>query len=407
MPRRLIFVSPRFLFPADSGGKIRTTQILRGMKHGPFELTLVSPEPPAAGDRFRRELDEVCDRFVGWNETRRGPLFRLTRLRHALAREPIPVATDRSRDGRAAIERQLASEPDVAVFDFAHAAVLAPDAIDVPTVLFTHNVESWIFRRHAEVASNPVVRWAWRRQWRKMERFEQAALARFDTVVAVSDGDARFFRERYGANNVRLIPTGVDLGYFGYEPPGDGDGVVFIGAMDWLANQDGVGWLLDEVWPRIAASRPTADMRVVGRQPPASLVRRADGQRWSFTGFVDDVRTHVRGRSVCVIPLRVGGGTRIKAFEAMAMGCPVVSTSIGVEGLPLEDGVHYLRADTADEFSGAVLRLLVDSQLRTRISAAARRHVEEHFSARRAASVFQDICLETSNDHRSGYQQTP
>lgn len=393
--RRLLFVSPRFLFPADNGGKIRTAQILRGMKGGPYEISLASPAPEEAELRHAAAIGEVCDRFAGWPEPRRGRAFRVTRLCHLVSRLPLSVATDRSRLGRRVVAAELARRPDVVVFDFLHAVVLAPPALSCPSVLFTHNVESEIFERHAALAAHPIERAVWRSQLRKMERFEREALGRFDSVVAVSPRDAARFRDGFGVDGVQVIPTGVDADYFAYTPPGDEGIVAFTGSMDWLANIDAVDYFLERVWDRVVREVPRARFRVIGRNPPASLVEkvRARGVAWELTGFVDDVRPHVRGCSAYVIPLRVGGGTRLKAFEAMAMGCPVVSTSIGVEGLPVEPGRHYLRADTAADLADALVRLLRDAELRARISREARRHVEEGFSFRRAARVFEEICL--------------
>jgi glycosyltransferase involved in cell wall biosynthesis len=397
--RSLLFVSPRFLFPADSGGKIRTAQILRGMKGGAYEITLASPVPPGGLEPFSDDLAALCDRFAGWPEPRRGPAFQALRLRHLASSLPVPVATDRSAAGRRVIEAALARKPDVAVFDFPHAAMLAPRSLSVPSVLFTHNVESEIFRRHADVASNPLKRMVWRDQLRKMERFEREALSRFQTVVAVSERDAAWFRDELGVGRAEVIPTGVDTVYFPWSPPGDGGRVAFTGSMDWLANVDAMDWFLDAVWDRVAERHPGAAMKVIGRNPPAGLVAkaRARGLSWDFTGFVDDVRPHVRGSSAYVIPLRVGGGTRIKVYEAMAMGCPVVSTSIGVEGLPLTAGRHYLRADTAADFADAVVRLLQDPDLRLALSREARRCVEERFSFRWAAEAFEEICRRTED----------
>lgn len=395
--RSLLFVSPRFLFPADSGGKIRTAQILRGMKGGRYGITLASPVPAGGLERFSGDLEALCDRFVGWPEPRRGPAFPWLRLRHLASRLPVAVATDRSAAGRRVIEAALAQRPDVAVFDFPHASMLAPRRLTVPSVLFTHNVESEIFRRHADVSPSALKRIVWRNQLRKMERFERDALARFRTVVAVSDRDAAWFREELGIPRAEVIPTGVDTDFFSWSPPGEVGRVAFTGSMDWLANIDAMDWFLDDVWDRVARQTPEASLRVIGRNPPASLVAKARerGLPWDFTGFVDDVRPHVHGSSVYVIPLRVGGGTRIKVFEAMAMGCPVVSTSIGVEGLPLEPGRHYLRADTAEDFAGAVVRLLRDPDLRLALSREARRCVEERFSFLRAARAFEEICRRT------------
>jgi glycosyltransferase involved in cell wall biosynthesis len=403
----MLFVSPRFLFPADSGGKIRTLQVLRGMKGRCLDITLVSPAAPGARETFAAELEGIADRFEPWPAQDRSFAFGVRRMRHLLSDLPISVKTDQSTIGRSVIMAQLAKKPDVVVFDFAHSVVLAPDKIPAPTVLFTHNIEAEIFRRHAQVAGNILQRAVWRNQFRKMQAFERRVLQRFDAVVAVSDRDREYFETEYAARNVSVIRTGVDLDYFTYAPSTADTAVVFTGSMDWLANIDGIRFMMEEIWPRVREQVPLATMTVVGRNPPHSLVEQ--GQRlnaeWKFSGFVDDVRPYVRRAAAFVIPLRVGGGTRIKAFEAMAMGCPVVSTSIGVEGLELEAGRHYLRADSATEFISAIVRLLRDAELRWRLSREARTHVERRFSSAAAAKDFEDICLRVASADRSEWQR--
>jgi glycosyltransferase involved in cell wall biosynthesis len=400
--KRLLFVSPRFLFPTDSGGKIRTVQVLRGMKGGDFKITLVSPAPPHAEVTFAAELESVGDCFRAWPQPRRGAAFSLTRMRHLLSELPVPVRTDRSAVGRSTVRAELDDNPDVAVFDFPHSVVLAPAHLGVPAVLFTHNIEAEIFRRHTQVARGFLQRAVWLNQLRKMQAFERQTLRRFDAVVAVSDRDREYFEQEYRARNVSVIRTGVDLDYFGYSSPMEGKGVVFTGSMDWLANIDGIQFLMDEIWPTIRERASDTKMTVVGRNPPASLLQRARrfGSTWEFSGFVDDVRPYVRGAAVFAIPLRVGGGTRIKVFEAMAMGCPVVSTSIGVEGLDLEGGRHYLRADSPKDFAAAVVSLLQDGAKRVRLAEEARAHVEHHFSSTVAAKDFEDICLRVAGADR-------
>lgn len=400
---RLLFVSPRFLFPADEGGKIRTGQVLRGMQGGPFEITLLAPAPDSG--EWSAELAEICDEFVPWPPIRRGPAHKLTRLRHLAGRLPIPVATDRHEPARRVIAEQLARAPDVVVFDFVHAAVLMPDTLDVPSVMFTHNVETEIFKRQVEVASNPLARAVWADQWRKMERFERESLARFDEVVAVSQRDAEHFRDALGLPHVSAISTGVDLDARPYSAPTEAGRVVFTGALDWHANVEGIGWLLAEVWPTVRAELPHAELVVVGRNPPDALVQQGAGMGCRFTGFVDSILPHVEGASACVIPLRVGGGTRIKAFEAMALGPPVVSTGVGVEGLPVEPDEHYLRADDAPAFAAALVRLLRDHELARALSRRARTYVEENWSSARPAREFQDICLRAVE--RRGEVPTP
>ena len=399
-PRRLLFVSSRYLFPADSGGKIRTMNVLRGMKGGDFEITLASPLPAYARPGDSAEISSVCDRFIGWPVAARGALFHWTRMRHLASALPVAVATDVSNAGRRVLAGELERAPDVVVVDFPHAAVLAPPPYPCSSVLFTHNVEAEIFHRHAEIARNPLKQAIWRSQAAKMERYERELLPKFTAVVAVADRDRDYFQAKYGVGNVSVIPTGVDLGYFTYKACTDladreGGTVVFTGSMDGMANIDGIGFFMDEVWPDISRARPRARCVIVGRSPPQALVERARARKfnWEFTGFVDDVRPFVHNAHVCVIPLRVGGGTRIKVYEAMAMGCPVVSTRIGVEGLPVEPDLHFLEADSADALAAAVLALLDDRERGARLSQQARKYVEENMSAGRAARVFEQICL--------------
>ncbi|MDE2005635.1 MAG: glycosyltransferase [Rhodospirillales bacterium] len=396
---RLLFVSPRFLFPLDQGGKIRTTGILRAMHGGAFEIVLAAPAPADWQDHAT-EIGTICDRFVHWPEPRVG---RIGRALAVVGPSPVAVATDRSAPGSAAIARELAPRPDLVVVDFPHAAVLMPARLAVPSILFTHNVETEIYERHAEVARGPW-RHVWRREAAKMRRFEGAALRRFDRVIAVSARDGSALARRFGIADPALIDTGVDLDFYRFHPPGaQAATVVFSGAMDSRSNIDGIGFLMDEVWPLVIARRPDARTRVVGRNPPAALVARAKrlGLAWEFTGFVEDIRPHVLAGDVAVIPLRVGSGTRLKAFEAMALGRPVVSTALGMEGLDVVAGTHFLPAETAPDFAAAILRLLNQPDLRRDLTAAARALLEERFSWSRIGRDFEQICRATMERYRN------
>ncbi|MBN8929048.1 MAG: hypothetical protein BGO51_09150 [Rhodospirillales bacterium 69-11] len=413
---RLLFVSPRFLFPMDQGGKIRTGNILRHLRGGAFHVTLASPAPADAA-RHRTEIEAACDRFVSWPEAAPSRLRRVLALGSAL---PVAAATDRSAEGRACVARLVQDRPEVVVADFPHADVLMPpvpgDRPSTPPgpgdppgaaarsgparVMFTHNVEAEIFERHAARA-RVWWRFIWAEQHRKMRRFEQAALRRYDTVIAVSTRDASVLRTRYDLPHVAEIDTGVDLDFFAPAPPGsppdpDGGTLVFVATMSWAANVEGIHFLLDEVWPRLLQRRPRLRAVIIGRNPPASLSDkvRARGLAVELTGFVDDIRPHVARADVYVIPLWVGSGTRIKAFEAMAMGRPVVSTSLGIEGLDVTDGEHFLRADSAEAFADAILSLLDDPTRGARIASAARALMEERFSWARVARQFEAICLQ-------------
>lgn len=413
VPRpRLAFVSPSFLFPNDTGGRIRTTNVLRGLKDGAFEVTLIGPASPQQQVEWSRQLKEVCDAFVPWKARPQRPRWR--RAFDLLDSLPVNVAADRTASGLQAVRRALAQERfDVVVFDFVHAAVLRPDGLEGASVCFTHNVEAEIFARHAAQARNPVMRRVWASQHAKMRRFESQALRRFTSVVAVSERDAAQLRSQCGLASVATIPTGVDLDFFGYAPSPPVDArhpptVVFTGSMDWDANVDGVRHFLAEAWPLIQAERPEAHFVIVGRKPPAALVEQTKAMRGvRCTGFVDDVRLYVQAAHAFVIPLRVGGGTRIKAFEAMAMGCPVVSTSIGIEGLDVSPDRHFLLRDDAAGQARAVLALFHDAALRQELARQARECVETRFGHRVAARAFERVCLQAVQSDRSGRPTAP
>lgn len=399
--KRLLFISPRFLFPPDQGGKIRTGNILRHMKGGALEIILASPAP-ADHANFAADTAAVCDRFVHWPEELSSALRRVVALASVI---PVAAATDRSAAGSRVIAAVLAEKPDIVLADFPHAAVLLPDRIDAPSVMFTHNVEAEIFERHAKVAKGPM-RLVWQSQAQKMRAFEGDVLRRFDTTIAVSARDAQALTERYQPQHVATIDTGVDLDFFSFQSPqpapADGGTVIFTGTMSWPANAEGLAWMMDEVWPRILAARPNARAVIIGRGAPDWLLTKARDRNaaWDFTGFVDDIRPHVHAAHAYVIPLRVGSGTRIKAFEALAMGCPMVSTTLGVEGLGITPGQHYLAADTAEDFATAILHLLDNPEAATTMAHEARDLLEEKFSWSQVARQFETICLETLSRRR-------
>ncbi len=395
--RALLFVASWFLFPPSTGGRIRTLQILRGLKGGAFSVTLASPVTRDGEHRFAAELKRICDRFVGWPTRRRSRWRRFRRLAALPGQLPVAVAADRSVEGRRVVARELAARPDLLVVDTAHAAAMLPGRVDVPSVLSTHNVEAEILLRGAAAAPGSLARLVGRQQAAKMERYERETLARFDRVIAVSERDAKLIREAYGARDVHAVFTGVDLDYFAFAPPSAEPRVVFTGSMDWPPNAGGIAWFLREVWPAVGLAVPGASFKVVGHNPPSRLVRAARAARVEFTGFVDDVRPHMRGAAASVIPLLVGSGTRVKAYEAMAQGCPIVSTTVGMEGLPAEPGRHFLVADQPADFARALVRLLRDPALGARLAADARRFVEAGRSAARTAAEFERVCLGALN----------
>jgi glycosyltransferase involved in cell wall biosynthesis len=236
-----------------------------------------------------------------------------------------------------------------------------------------------------------------RQQWRRMQRFEARALARSDLVVAVSDADAATFSRLYpGAARrpVHVVPTGVDTDYFRPSAKAARRGhLVFTGSMDWLPNEDGVLYFAHEIFPRIRAAEPGVTLSIVGRAPTPAVRRLSELPGIEVTGRVEDVRPYIADGNVYVVPLRVGGGTRLKIFEAMAMGRAVVSTTIGAEGLPVTSGRDIAIADDPVEFAGAVVRLIRDEETRRGLEVAARRLVRERYDWSVVAQEFEQALL--------------
>jgi len=253
-----------------------------------------------------------------------------------------------------------------------------------PSILFTHNVEAEIWRRHAENAAQPLSRLLYRQQWRRMLRFEGRTLARFDRLLAVSEADEQTFRRLYGDETlspIDVVATGVDTSFFTPTPETfvRPKHLAFVGSMDWMPNEDAVLFFCREVLPRIREVEPDVTLSIVGRAPTPAVKRLAQEHGVEVTGTVDDVRTYLGPACATIVPLRVGGGTRLKIFEAMAAGKAVISTTIGAEGLPTESGRHLLIADGAEAFADAVVRVVREPELRHRLEREARTLVTQHY----------------------------
>jgi glycosyltransferase involved in cell wall biosynthesis len=236
-----------------------------------------------------------------------------------------------------------------------------------------------------------------------MLRFERAALKRFDLVLAVSDADGATFERLYpGAlrSPVHVVKTGVDTGYFAPLPevPARRSHIVFTGSMDWLPNEDGMNYFVRDILPLIRHAEPEATLSIIGRSPTPAVRRLAEERGVEVTGSVDDVRPHVAAGSVYIVPLRIGGGTRLKIFEAMGMAKAIVSTTIGAEGLPVTDGTDIVLADDPAGFASAIVGLIRDDGRRRRIEQAARRLVVERYDWSAVAQDFEDALARARGD---------
>lgn len=394
---KVLFFSQRYPYPMDTGGKIRTGKTLEYLRNI-FDVTLISNIEIPKDQDYVGFAKNLCAEFhpVPWKEFRKYSIgFYLKVLLRSFSRYPVTVINDYSKDLEGILQRLLRQDKyDVVVCDFLQPSINCLNVRGIPMVLFQHNVEAVIPRRHFEVAGDTVSKLFWWIQWKKMQRYEGMACRHFQAVVAVSDKDKRHFEEEYAATNVYAIPTGVDTSYFvPPDRPANGNTLVFTGSMDWLPNEDGIIFFVTEILGRIKQRLPDIKLAVVGRNPSRKLLKALGPYpEVEVVGRVEDIREYIARHAVYVIPLRIGGGTRIKAYEAMAMGQAIVSTTIGVEGLPVKDGEHLILADSPVHFADATIMLLENPERRRRLGKAARDYVEANFGWDKAGEVFADIC---------------
>jgi glycosyltransferase involved in cell wall biosynthesis len=397
--QKILFFSQRFPYPMDTGGKIRTGKLLEQLKDI-FDITLVSNVESPKDDPYLDQVRNLCERFypVPWRETKKYSLkFYLKLLGSVFSRYPFTVLNDYSKELEGALLRLTSAERfDLWICDFLQPSLNFRQITGVPTLLFEHNIESIILRRHFETSRNPLEKFFWWLQWRRMERYEKETCRKFTCTATVSKTDKNYLVESAGVESIFAIPTGVDTHYFApREEPVKENSLVFTGSMDWLPNEDAVKFFAQEILGKIKQAIPTVRLTVVGRNPSHSLVKEVEAYpEITLTGRVEDVRPFIASHAVYVIPLRIGGGTRIKAYEAMAMGKAVVSTTVGVEGLPVKDGDHVVLADTSADFAEAVIELLLNQRRRELMGSVASCFVRQRFSWEKAADEFANICRE-------------
>jgi polysaccharide biosynthesis protein PslH len=379
---RILWVKAGKLLPVDTGGKIRSFNILRELAatHG---VTLLTYYGGKRDEDYERDLQA---RFPGalTIHTAAADGSALERavdyLRRLPRSAPYAVTKFHSPEVEEWLRQRLCERRyDVAVCDFLSATLNFPERLETPTVLFQHNVESLLWRRQAMHEPNWIQRLAFNIEAAKMVRYERRAVNRFHHVIAVSEQDREQMAAMTADNRISVVPTGVDLKQF-TNATGERATrpvIVFVGSMDWEANIDGVDFFCRDVWPQVKRAVPDATLRLVGRNPHARVARWADDSI-EVTGTVPSVVEHYQEAMVNIVPLRIGGGTRLKIYEAMAMGKATVSTSIGAEGLDVEDGCDIRLADDAASFAEAVIEMVRDDAARRRIEAAAARKAAQY-----------------------------
>jgi sugar transferase (PEP-CTERM/EpsH1 system associated) len=400
---RILWLKTEVLHPVDKGGKIRTYNMLKELKRE-HHVTYLTLDDGAASAEDKKNASEYCHELVCIPHARREkftPGFYYELLLNLVSQQAYAIKKYESRAmRREIIDRDRQGAFDLLVCDFLAPAVNVPADLTTPAVLFQHNVEAMIWKRHHEVQTNPLKKAYLYGQWQKMRRFEREMCRRFDSVIAVSADDREQMKNEYGAEAVFDVPTGVDTEFF--RPSGtvrpQAHSLVFTGSMDWLPNDDAIRYFMREIMPLIKKSVPDVTLTVVGRNPAPALVDLSkEDPSLIITGRVDDVRPYMDSAAAYIVPLRIGGGTRLKIYEAMAMEKAVVSTTVGAEGLPLTNGVELVLADEPAAFAEAVVRVLTDPDYAGELGHRAAAVVRENFGWRQVTERFISICTNTKS----------
>ncbi len=396
---RILWVKVGGLWPAHSGGRLRSFHVIKELSRRHHVSVITTHSPGESEEALSAQLPDCRQvRSLPYHAAKRDSWrFIISLMVSWLGRLPVDLYRHRIKVLRDEVGCMLEEKNfDLCVVDFLTAVPNLPSSMDIPVIHFSHNVEYMIWKRLYDNERSVLKRAALALEWRKMRWYEEAACRRFDMTVTVSRDDRVRLQQSGSVARLRDIPTGVDTDYFCPTPDARQNPLelVFCGSMDWHPNEDAMRYFIDAILPLIRLENPNVSLTIVGRNPPAWLKSLSGSDGVTVSGTVDDVRPWIAGAAVYLVPLRIGGGTRLKIYEALAMGKAVVSTTIGAEGLPLKEGVHILRADTPSAFAYQVLTLLERPGLREQMGREGRDLMVNHYSWSRVGDSFETLCRE-------------
>ncbi|MBI4541920.1 MAG: glycosyltransferase [Gemmatimonadetes bacterium] len=392
-PVRILFAVPYSVWPPTGGARTRTAHLIEGLaRHFEIHLfTLRGPDDPPDAPR-EHALCAAIEVATALDPNPRRFSLAWLALRLRSVRHPAPAYyTRRARRAFAALAARL--RPELVVLGFSWMLPYGAAAGDAPIVADQHNYDPLLARRRA-AATRGIARLKWRAYHLLAARAERRNLRRVRAIAAVSREEAALFARVAPHAEVAIVPNGVDTAYF--RPSPLGRAVLFTASMSYAPNREAAEWLVREVWPAVRREEPGAQLRLVGWRGETALAHLRGAPGVAVVGSVPDVRPELEGAAVAVAPLAAGAGTRIKILEALAAGRPVVTTTVGAEGISVADGVHCLVRDDPRSFAEAVVRLLRDRELATRLAGRGRALVEERYTWEQAAEAFRGLCERTA-----------
>lgn len=406
---RILVLDEGIPYPPNAGKSSRTWNLLRRLarRHSVCILCYGSPDAPGALEARDAGIDL---RLVKPKANPRNFGLYLHLFRNLFSGLPFSVCKHHSQAFQRQFDKLLNEEGgswDLIQCEWTPYASFITRPPKAPVLITTHNVESQIWARRAQHARNPFAKMFFRTQEWKMLRFEKRVLRRASAATVVTNLDLSTLRN-WGVRNVSLIPNGADLQSFGLGRETEReDELLFLASLDWYPNQDALAYFIKKILPAVRARRPGVILRIVGRKPPKSMIKQYSGLPGiDLVGEVQQVQSHLNRAAVVIVPLRMGGGSRIKILEALAAGKAVIATAIAAEGLDVTSGEHLLIADSPPAFATGIEALLASTELRRRLGQNGRKLVTDRYDweqiANRLESVWYDVA-----EHQTASRTVP
>jgi glycosyltransferase involved in cell wall biosynthesis len=382
-------------YPPDLGAKLRNIALLQAWSKRHQVSLLTFTDEQDSLEVSLRKLQSLCVdvQFISHSLIERAPLRRIGNRLNALARNcPIPVMLAHShRMAQAARSAFQHSAFDAIQIDSPWMYQYVPEGLHITRILNIYNVEFEVMEQRARVAVNPFRRAVHQYDAAIFRRYELAVMRCCQLILTSSENDRQRVTELVPETQVVTVPNALNLEEYSWSTPEacHSKTLVFTGTMSYPPNVDGVLYFYTSIYPLIQAQIPEVQLAIVGREPTTVTWELARDPSVKVTGYVEDVKSFIRQSCVFIAPIRFGGGTRIKLLEAMALGVPVVTTSMGAQGLDVQDGCHVLIADDPVTFAEKTIRLMADRDLRRRLAYEARQLVETKYSWR----IVEDIVV--------------
>jgi sugar transferase (PEP-CTERM/EpsH1 system associated) len=378
--KKILFITGRLPFPLDDGWKLRTYHLLKGIACSGYAVDLLTFTGQDEDRRSLAAMKELCGSV--FPEVRIKQYAFMDLLNGVMGSTPFSVLNYYSRH-MARSFTELTKADTYACIQFEDIVMTKYiDLIDIGKtrlILDMHNIESHLLKRYAQEEKNIFKKAYAHLTASKLNRYEIEFSKKFSRILVCSPEDASILASRGVSAGVEIVPNGVDVEYFKPTSEAKDKCLVFVGTLNYHANVSGVLHFAKSIFPHILERNPDIQWYIVGKDPTDEIEDLAS-ENIIVTGPVPDVRPYLSKAAVVVAPLLVGGGTRLKILEAMAMQKAVVSTSIGAEGIGAKHGENIILADSDQGFASEVNNLLEDQNMAERLGCAARRYVEAHFS---------------------------